>query len=416
MSGSTNLGSNIEARLAVYYGLFFLSIGSAMPFAALWFDTLDISATISGVIFAAPSIAIVLFTVLIGGWADRLSDWRTAIIACNWIVLILFSWFLFRTGSWDVLIVWTLTGLFTFSSGPIMDAATLHLTQKRDSDYARIRAFGPIGFIVGVLCAGVLFDWFGYQWFVAVLMAGVVARICAAHALPRFRTNVNPVKMDTPGTKNILKLESSPNSMSSQGVAVRTGISVLKHPGILLVIIGAALINASHSFNNVFAVLHWTQSGISTNMASVLWSVGVIAEVALMWGFRSVAKKFSARKCLVFAAAVCAVRWWLTGTEPRLGQLFILQSLHAITFGLAFLASVNFIARRVHENNAAQAQSVSATLVTFFMGLAVWFSGWLYDYIGGQSYWAMAALALLGGACVALSFASDLEDHPASAH
>jgi len=103
---------SIEARLSTYYGLFFLSIGSVMPFAALWFDTQDISSTFSGLIFATPSIAIVLFTILIGGWADRLSDWRTAIIVCNWIVLTLFSWFLYRTGSWDILIVWTLAGLF----------------------------------------------------------------------------------------------------------------------------------------------------------------------------------------------------------------------------------------------------------------------------------------------------------------
>jgi len=86
MSELTKTQTNIEARLATYYGLFFLSIGSVMPFAALWFDTLNIASSFSGAIFAAPSIVIVLFTVLIGGWADRLSDWRTAIIACNWLV------------------------------------------------------------------------------------------------------------------------------------------------------------------------------------------------------------------------------------------------------------------------------------------------------------------------------------------
>jgi len=406
---STRFTMNIEARLSTYYGLFFLSIGSVMPFAALWFDTLDLSPVFSGAIFAAPSIAIVLFTVLIGGWADRLTDWRTAIIACNWLVLLLLSWFLYRTGSWDILIVWTLAGLFTFASGPIMDAASLSLTQKRNSDYARIRAFGSIGFIVGVLLAGVLFDKVGYQWFVAVLLVGAIARLCAAHALPHFRADTQsvtgnaPVATATPGVKD------TTDSALQSGSGVFAGVVVV-HPGILLVIVGAALINASHSFNNIFAVLHWTQSGISTNMASILWSIGVIAEVILMWYFRSVAQKFSARKCLLFAAIVCSARWFLTGTEPGIVQLCILQSLHAITFGLSFLACVNFIARRVHEDNAAQAQSVSATLVTFFMGIATWLSGWLYSQFAGQSYWVMAAMALIGGICIALSFISDLED------
>jgi len=401
---------NVEARLSTYYGLFFMSIGSVMPFAALWFETLDLSSTFSGAVFAAPSIAIVLFTVLIGGWADRLSDWRTAIIFCNWVVLILLSWFVYRTGRWDILIVWTLAGLFTFASSPIMDAAALSLTKKRDSDFARIRAMGSIGFIIGVLLAGALFDRVGYQWFVAVLLTGVVARLWAAYTLPRFRTGVQSEKDNARNLVAHSIAEHAYDAESRPRSVVHTGLEILKQPGIMMVITGAALINASHSFNNIFAVLHWTQTGISTNMASVLWSIGVIAEVILMWYFRSVAKNFSARKCLMFAAVVCAVRWFLTGTEPGLVQLCFLQSLHAITFGLSFLACVNFIAKRVNEDNAAQAQSVSATLVTFFMGIATWLSGWLYAQFAGQSYWVMAVMALFGGICVMLSFASDLED------
>jgi len=414
MVGSATQAMSVETRMSSYYGLFFLSIGSALPFAALWFDTLNLSPSFSGAIFAAPAISIVLFTILIGGWADRLHDWRTAIIACNWIVFALYSWFVFRTGSWDVLIVWALAGLFSHASSPIMDAAALNLTKKRGSDFARIRAIGSIGFIVGVLLAGALYERVGYQWFVPVLLLGVVARVLAANALPHFRAPTVPAMEDSaPSVANNSKSELSHQPSVQHVKTKHSGLGLLNHRGILLVIAGAALLNASHSFNNIFAVLHWTHTGISTSMASVLWSVGVIAEVALMWGFSRVAKKFSARKCLIFASVVCIVRWLLTGSEPSLVQLFFLQSLHAITFGLSFLACVNFIARRVHEDNAAQAQRVSVTMATFFMALAAWLSGWLYEQFAGQSYWAMAVMALLGGICVLLSYASDLED-PAS--
>ncbi len=401
---------NVEARLSAYYGLFFLSIGSVMPFAALWFDTLNLTSTFSGAIFAAPSIAIVLFTIAIGGWADRLSDWRTAIIACNWVVFLMSSWFLFRTGAWDVLVVWSLAGLFTFASSPIMDAAALNLTKKRDSDYARVRAVGSVGFIVGVLLAGAFFDYFGYQWFVAVLLVGVIARIGSAHALPRFRADVQATLDKSLNNTDYPTQDGEHGPCLRQRSGVFTGTNNFMQPGMLLVITGAALINASHSFVNIFAVLHWTQSGISTNMASVLWSIGVMAEVTLMWGFRNVAGRFSSRKCLVFASIVGAVRWILTGTDPGLVQLCLLQCLHAITFGLTFLATVNFIAQRVHEDNAAQAQSFSATILTLFMGIAAWLSGWLYSLLAGQSYWVMAVMAVVGGVCVMLSFASSLDD------
>ena len=378
-----------ESRLSSYYGLFFLAIGSFAPFSAVWFDSLKISPTMTGAIFAAPAIATVMFTVFIGQWADRLSDWRTAIITCNWIVLIVGCWLIFRQGPWDLLFVWTVAGLFTRAAGPIVDAAALNSTQKSGSDYGRIRSFGSMGFIAGVLLAGLIFDHFGIQWFVAVLLLSAVARVIGAHMLPRFKTD-NAITVETV------------NSIS--------GSMVFGHSGIFLVLLGSALINASHGFNNVFSIMHWTKIGFSTTIASVLWTVSVIAEVALMWRFKSIAKKFSARKCLLLASVVSTFRWFFAGTDLTLIQLLFLQSLHSITFGLTFLATVNFIGKRVHENHAAQAQSVYAMLTTLFLGLSGWVSGWLYTEFTGQAYWAMSGLALMGGAAIAWSFKTDLDD------
>ncbi len=388
MLGQRIFAMSIETRMSAYYWLFFMSMGSTAPFAALWFNSLGIPSSISGLIFAAPSIATVLFTVFIGGWADRLSDWRSAIIACNWIALIAFCWFLFRQGPWDVLVIWIIAGLVTSASTPIMDAAALNSTQKTGKDYARIRSFGSMGFIVGVMLAGWLFDQFGSRWFVVVLLIGVMGRLLSAYALPRFKSEKQTTDSAMPAS----------------------GLAVLKHPGIVCVLAGAAFISASHGFYHMFSVLHWTNVGISTKMASILWSVSVVAEVALMWSFRRIARTVSARKCLIVAGAVSAVRWLLAGTDPGLAQLFLLQALHSITFGVAFLATVNFIAKRVHENNAAQAQSLYTTLMTLLMALSFWLSGWLYGQMAGQTYWIMSVLAFIGTVSVAWSFRSDLDD------
>jgi len=270
-----------------------------------------------------------------------------------------------------------------------MDAAALYSTQQTNSDYGRIRSFGSVGFIVGVLLAGWVFDLFGIEWFAAVLLLSAVIRVLGAHLLPSF----------------------SSEKLSQKETVVRVSVSVLlRNPGVFLVLTGSALINASHGFNNAFSVMHWTNVGISTGIASALWSVSVVAEVVLMWSFTSVAKKFSARKCLLIASAASILRWYIAGTDPGLAGLFLLQALHSITFGLTFLATVNFIAKRVQKDHAAQAQSVYAVLVTLFIALSIWMSGWLYEQIVGYSYWAMSILALLGGLAVVLSFRSELDD------
>ncbi len=387
------LALSTDVRMSNYYWVYFLAIGSFAPFSALWLDSLEISSTMSGAIFAAPSIATVIFTVFIGRWADRLKDWRSAIIACNWIALTVICWLLFRQEPWDLLIVWTLAGLFIRASGPIMDAAALNSTRITQGNFGRIRSFGSMGFIAGVLLAGYLFDHFGIGWFVTVLILGAAARVVAAHVLPAFKTDGHLNSLHSQST-----FESGPSFF------------VIRHPGILMVLLGSALLNASHGFNNVFSVMHWTNVDISTGMASVLWSVGVIAEVALMWSFKSVAEMFSARKCLLLASAVSIARWFLTGTDPSLYQLFVLQALHSITYGLTFIATVSFIAKRVDEDHAAQAQSVYAMMMTLFMALAIWSSGWLYDQFAGRSYWSMSIIALVGGLSIAFSFRTNLDD------
>jgi len=297
--------SSAESRIAIYYGVFFLSIGSVGPFAAVWFEYLGLSPAISGAIFAAPSIVTILFTVLLGRWADRLHDWRTAIILCSITVSGAVALLLFTQNEWVVFFVWTLSGFLLISTGPIMDAAALDLTHRRGSDYARLRAVGSAGFIVGIVAAGALYDVIGIQWLVWLMFAGALRRTGAAIALPRFR-------------------DGTADRTAPQQQAIREFLQ----PGILLVLFGAALINASHGFVNVFAILHWTTVGISTTMASILWTISVAAEIGLMWGFRRLAESVSARKCLLWAAIVSAIRWYATGTDPNILVLIVFSYGH----------------------------------------------------------------------------------------
>lgn len=130
---------NVEGRLAIYYAALFFSIGSISPFVALWLDSRGADPSQTGFIVAAPSVSMVLTTILLGSWADRLADWRTAIIVCNWTVLMLVAWLLFREELVDIFIVWTLTGVIMMAKIPIVDAASLSLTHRMQLEYGRVR-------------------------------------------------------------------------------------------------------------------------------------------------------------------------------------------------------------------------------------------------------------------------------------
>jgi len=301
------------------------------------------------------------------------------------------------------------------ASAPITDAASLDMTQRHGSDFARIRAMGSVGFVVGILLSGWIFDTFGMQWFLWVLLTVAVLRVLAALALPKFkaRHSAPSLARDSSLDRHLISNTDTDTNEKHKHLwfeNVFSGMELFKQPGIFVVILGAALINASHSFQNIYSVLHWAEHGISTTWASLLWAIGVVAEVALMWKFKSLAKRVSARHCLLFACVTCAVRWFFTGLNPSLNALIFLQALHGITFGLTFLATVNFIARRVSSDHAAQAQSVLTTLTTLLMAMGTWMSGHFYSSLGGYSYWVMTVLALIGGGLVLISYRTTLED------
>ncbi|MEE9321595.1 MAG: MFS transporter [Granulosicoccus sp.] len=387
----THNAKHPEQRLALYYAVLFATIGSVGPFFALWLNHKGIDAAMIGVIAAAPSVAMVMTTMHIGAWADRLADWRTAVLLSNWSIFLINCLLLVSNNAWFILVIWTLGGVLMMAKIPIMDAASLSLTNRRGTDYARVRVFGSVGFVLAVVTAGALFDRMGIQAFIWVLLVGCVARILASHALPQLRISDPVAETPTDSTTN-----DAGNS--------------LFQPAILLTIAGSALINASHAFFYTFGMLQWSANGLSEFMSSLLWGSGVVAEIVLMWLFASVSKRVSARACLIIAGGAGILRWSITAQQPDLAWLFFSQLLHAATFGLLFLATANFISRRVSDSNAARGQAFSATLTTSCMAIATLLSGLFYESWGVAVYRAMAVLCLVGVLLVAASYRAGFVD------
>ena len=381
-----------EQRFSLYYALLFGGIGAISPFAALWMDHVGIEASMIGAIMAAPSIAMLLTTLALGRWADGLTDRRQAIIVGNWIVLLVQLLLFVTTDDWIVLMVWLVIGIVMYAKVPITDASALSLTRRLGSDYARIRVFGSLGFVLMLTLAGYLYDRLGIGVFVTGMLISNVLRLLAAYQLPSLpRAGAPSIPSDSMITESV-------------GSIAQPGNSPLYQPGILLTLLGAAMINASHAMVNTYGILLWTQQGLSESLASLAVGLGVVVEVGLMWWFKSLTRNVSARACLIVAAACGLVRWSLLASEPSLVLIFSAQALHGITFGVMFLASASFISRRVPDESAARGQSLLAIITTACMAVATFGAGQLFDAWGGGLYWVMALMCCVSMLCIAGSY------------
>jgi PPP family 3-phenylpropionic acid transporter len=78
--------------------------------------------------------------------------------------------------------------------------------------------------------------------------------------------------------------------------------------------------------------------------------------------------------------------------------LFVLQTLHALTFAAAYIGVVEFLARAVPEQYRLTAMTVNATLgAGLFAATATVIGGRVFDTLGAVwAYALMGGLALLG--------------------
>jgi len=379
-------GTSAAFRVSAYYFLLFMSVGSGLPYVGMWLASEGMSGSQIGLILACPSFLMVLTTLVVGRLADRAKDWRSAIIACNWVIVVLVTLLVFAEGFTQLLLAWTLWGLVITAKFPIIDAAAVRMARQRNLEFHKMRAWGSLGFVFGTLLAGPFFELTGIESFVFLLLGLAVVRAVAAHGLPFFREGIESPPADSTESSGEKKVKPQ------------------RQLWYLLVLTGSALLHASHAYYYTFSAIIWSDAGYSKTVISMLWAIGVIVEIALMWKFKVFAKAFSARMLLVVAILCALVRWLSYGFEPSLSFLFVLQMLHGVTFALMFLATVNFIANWTPVSEAANAQALSATLNTFSMACATVLAGQLHSHLQFKSYWLMALLCCVAMVLVMLSW------------
>ena len=99
----------------------------------------------------------------------------------------------------------------------------------------------------------------------------------------------------------------------------------------------------------------------------------------------------------MLAGLAATLRWGLMAADPPLWATALLQTLHAMSFGAAHLASIHFMTHAAPEDRAATAQGLYAAVVTgLVLGGATIALGPLYRTFGGEAYGAMPGLALIG--------------------
>lgn len=336
--------------------------------------------------FAAAQIAVLMSlqqfvriaTPFFWGWlADRLHR-RTAIIRVTLLMATGVFTLLFWVGGYGSLFA-VFVAMFAFWSAalPLFEANVIATVEGDSGRYARIRMWGSTGFIVAVLLAGSALDHLPMRSLLWMVLGMLVLAALSSMAIPEHRP-------------------------AAGATAARQSIwPILRRPEVMALFAACFLMMASQASIFVFYSIYMVESGHSKSTVGILWSMGVVAEIAIFLTLPKLNARFAPQSLFSFSFAVTAVRYLLIGWFPgSLALQLLAQSLHAFTFGTWHAAAMGML----HQFFPAQFGTRGQALYTGFSfgiggALGGVVAGMAWDAIGpAWMFTAMSVVVFVGWA------------------
>jgi len=358
-----------------YYFLHFAALAALMPYLSIYFASRGLTG------FEIGLLASLIPLLTLGGapfWtavADATGRHRTVLMAIIGVVLVAAIGLSLAT---DILTLGLFTALLAFHLAPAMpllDHAVLEALGDRAHSYGRQRVWGGFGWALSAPLAGWVTSNFGLPWAFYLFLA-VMPWVLVAAARVSYAT------VGTPGTSGV---------SGGLGLVLRdarwlpfllTGFA----GGVGLAIIGS------------FLPLHLRDLGGSLTVIGVAMAIPAVSEIPFMVFGGTLLATIGARRLLMVALAMMALRLLLSGFLGDYTAVALVQLLHGPSFGVFWIAGVSYARELASHRNRAVAQGLF-TAVTGGLGS---FTG---NLLGGAMYgaWGGALTFLVAASLIALA-------------
>ena len=361
-------------RLSGYYFLYFAFIGAFSPYFGLYLQSLNFSAWDIGLLMSQMQL-MRLFGPNLWGWlADHFGQRMAIIRLAALIGLAGFTAFFWLDKLPGMLMAMAVLAFFWSAALPLVETLTFDHLRKESGRYSRIRLWGSIGFIVAVMLTGAVLDIappVSVLWVCSVILLGILV---FSVVLPE--AAVVQHALDTPAIGEILR-----------------------QPRVRALMAACFAMSAAHGAFYVFYSIHLAGHGYSKTEIGSLWSLGVLAEIAVFMLMARLSPRFSLRTILLvsFGAAVCRFVLMGWGVESVTIMLLV-QLMHGLTFGAYHASAIAAVNEWFPGRTQARGQALYSSL-SFGAGglLGALISGYTWELWGaGWTFTLSAAFAVIG--------------------
>ncbi len=365
----------LQTRLAGFYFLYYAAVGVWVPYWPLYLHSLGYSAAQIGITLAATALVRVAVPVGWGWIMDRSGRRMPWIAGAMLVCAVLFALVPLAPGFGALVAMHVAYAVFWNVALPAFDVVTLNHMARTGQDYARIRLWGSVGFVVAVAALGPVLDLTGVgpvPWIIVAAMLGMVW-----------------MALNVPDVHDL-----RPHDHALGGFLKRA-----RQPAVLALLGACFLSQLSFAPFYSFFSLYLEQNSYSRTVIGLLWALGVLAEVIVFLYTGRIIRRYGARPVLVASLLSSALRWWLLALFVEVPVLLaISQLLHFMGFAVYHAVTVHYIHELFPGRLQGRGQALLAA-VSFGLGgaLGASLSGWVWDRLGPQCvYLAAAVIALIG--------------------
>lgn len=368
-------------RIALYFSALFLIYGVHISYFPVWLHWRGLGPEAIGYITAVPIFLRTLLTPWIGAQADARHNHRQMIIAmsmaCAGFALVVSQ----CGGFWPIFLVSVPFAVLISSIMPLTETLAVAGVRTAGHDYGRMRLWGSAMFLVTTVLTGVLVDREGPGIAIFVMIAASLAAAGASLLLPK------------PASEGIAEPGATAKRIPERGLVK----ALLSKPLFVAFLFTVGAVMGSHATFYTFGALHLKGQGISGTAFGALWTISIVAEMALLAFSAPLVERFGPVRLLMTGAAGGVVRWGAMSLDPSFGVVAGLQVLHALTYGATHVGAIHFIARAVPEKGAGTAQALYSAIGSgLITGLATIMAGQFYPHLAGKTFLVMAALSGAG--------------------
>jgi len=369
-------GEASAAAIATYYFALLAAVGSFYPYFALYLTSVGLSAATATRVLAIIPFMSLVAPPLLGLVADARSARVWLLRGLSLGATIAFAGFQLAAGNVvAVVAIATLFGLLRSPLNSLADATAFEHIRQHGGSYGQLRMWGSIGYLVLV---------FGGGWLIeATSLHSVVWTTTAMLAL---------------GAACAWRMPSPP--LARQPAAVRAWTHMLRLP-VLWLFLGSVFAAqvAGTVYDTTFAI-HLQRLGFGGTFTGAAIALGVAVEVLFMARSAPIIERLGVERALALAIAISALRWYALAHVTGAAAILMLQPLHAITFGLYWVAATALMRDYAGPAATAAGQGLLAAVMGSGSVLGNVYAGGILDRLGGAGLWrcaaAVAAAAALG--------------------